>query len=129
MGTSTVPDRATEVLHPDKSGGPSTAADKNGLNSGSAAAKILCSVRDSGNAFGSLRSVAGALCSILENCDVCHPSCMHTPQHLHSFQQAEVDVSAIELLAPRIRVLSKSLCAPIKLGDFNERVRGKKLEQ
>ena len=32
--------------------------------------KLLCVVRDSAHAFGPLKSVAGDLCSILENCEV-----------------------------------------------------------
>ena len=84
MGTSTIPDHAPEVLHLDESVEPSAGADKNGSNSGSPTAKTLCGVRDSTNAFGPLRSIAGALYSILENHDVCHPSCMSNLQCLHS---------------------------------------------
>ena len=49
-------------------------------------------------------------------------------QHLQSFQQTEVDGQAIELLAPCIKALSDSLCAPIPLGDINEKERERKLE-
>jgi len=78
-GTPAVPDHAPEVLHPDKSVKLSDATDKNGSNFVSATAKILCGVRDSINAFSPLRSVAGALFSILENCNVCLPSCTSYP--------------------------------------------------
>ena len=39
-----------------------------------------------------------------------------------------VNKQAIEWLAPRIRMLSKSLCAPIPVDDINERERENKLE-
>jgi len=48
---------------------------------------------------------------------------------LTAIQQTEVDEQAIEWLAPRVKALSESLCAPIPLGDPNEREREKKLEQ
>lgn len=55
------------------------------------------------------------------------------PVHLafsaQSFQGTEVDRQAIELLAPRVGVLSVSLSAPIHPGDINEKTRGEKLEQ
>jgi len=50
-------------------------------------------------------------------------------QYLWSSQQTEADGQAIELLAPRVKVLSELLCAPIPLGDVNEKGREKKLEQ
>jgi len=40
-----------------------------------ASAKLLLrGVRDSADAFGPLKAVAGGLCFILENCEVCFPS-------------------------------------------------------
>ena len=50
-------------------------------------------------------------------------------QCLQLFQQTDVDGKAIELLAPQVKVLSESLCVPIRPGDVNEKKRGKKLEQ
>ena len=54
--------------------GPSAAADKNKSDwksTVSASAKLLLyGVRDSADAFGPLKSVAGGLCFILENCEV-----------------------------------------------------------
>ena len=41
----------------------------------------------------------------------------------------DVNEQAIELLAPRLRALSRSLCEPIPVGDVNESEREKKLEQ
>ena len=40
----------------------------------SSAVKLLRTVRDSVNGFGPLKSVAGGLCLVLENCEVCPPS-------------------------------------------------------
>ena len=97
----------------------------------SATAKLLCGVRDSKNASVPLKSIAGHLYSILENCQVWPPPCTLSLQHslLWPFQQTDVDGQAIELLAPRIKTLSESLCAPIQPGDTNEKQRGEKLER
>ena len=57
------------------------------------------------------------------------PSYTFGSQCLQPLQGTEVDRQAIELLAPRVRVLSESLCAPIHPGDVNEKTRGEKLEQ
>ena len=51
------------------------------------------------------------------------------PQCLWVFQRTEVIKDAIELLAPRMKVLSESLCVPIPLGDINEKERESELEQ
>ena len=95
----------------------------------SAAANLLCGVRDSTNGFVPLKSIAGHLCFVLENCQVRPPLCTFGPSCLWSFQQTEVNGQAIELLAPRVKALSESLSAPIQPGDINEKERGKKLEQ
>ena len=86
--TSTVPDVA-EVLRPDESIKPSSTMDDNKLgwkSTASATAKLLLrGVRDSADAFGPLKSVAGGLCFILENCEVQPSSCMlYYSQHLQS---------------------------------------------
>ena len=79
-GTSTVSDHVPATLHHDKSGEPSAAADEtksNWKSTASATAKLLLyGVRDTADAFGPLKSVAGGLCFILENCEVRSPSCM-----------------------------------------------------
>ena len=98
-------------------------------NTVSAAAKLLCGVRDSVNAFVPLKSITGHLYVILGNCKVWPPTYSSSPQCLWSFQQTEVDEQSIELLAPRLKVLSGSLCAPIHPGDVNEKERGEKLER
>ena len=82
-GISTVSDRVPTPLHRDKSGEPGAAADEIGSNwksTASATAKLfLRGVRDSSDAFSPLKSVAGGLCFILENCEVQSLSCMHYP--------------------------------------------------
>ena len=74
MGTSTVSDHVPATLHHDKS----VAANEtksNRKSTASAMAKLLLrGVRDSADAFGPLRSVAGGLCFILENYEVLFPS-------------------------------------------------------
>jgi len=44
-------------------------------------------------------------------------------------QQAKANKQAIELLAPRVKVLSASLCKPVSEGDTNEEVRRRDLER
>jgi len=72
------------VLHPNKS--EPNAADENGSNwksTASATAKLfLRGVNDSADAFGPLKSVAGGLCFILENCEVWSPSHVRYPERL-----------------------------------------------
>jgi len=62
----------------DKRVEPSAALGKNRPDLGSTAAAsaklLLRGVRDSADAFGPLKAVAGGLCFILENCEVCFPS-------------------------------------------------------
>ena len=74
VGTSAGSDHVPVILHHGKSGEPSAAADKTKLNwksTASATAKLLLlGVRDSADAFAPLKSVAGGLCFILENCEV-----------------------------------------------------------
>ena len=67
--------------------GPSAAPDENKpdwKSTASASAKLLFrGVRDSADAFGPLKAVAGGLCFILENCEVWSPS----PTATHSAHQ------------------------------------------
>ena len=59
----------------DSEGVEPRAANKSGWKStaSSSAKLLLCGVRDSADAFGPLKSVAGGLCFILENCEVRFP--------------------------------------------------------
>ena len=130
-GTSAIPNPAQEVLHPNKSG-LNTADEKKSdwKSTASATAKLLLrGVRDTADAFGPLKSVAGGLCFILENCEVCSSSCMYYPQRLRVFQQTKANEQAIESLAPRVKALSASFCTSVSEGDPKEQERRKKLEQ
>jgi len=132
-GTSTVPDPAPEVLHPDESVGTGAASDKNKPNwksTASASAKLLLrGVRDSADAFGPLKSVAGGLCFILENHEVRSTSRIRRPQHLQSPQRTKANEQAIESLAPRVKALAELLDAPVSEGDVKERERRNELER
>ena len=130
VDTSTVPDHGPEVLRPDESAEPSAAADKksNWASTASSTAKLLLrGVRDSSDAFGPLKSVASGLCFILENCEVWSPSYIRYPRRLQLPQRTKANKQAIESLAPRIKALSASLCAPASEGDANEEPRRKEL--
>jgi len=125
-------DRAPEICRPDKSIEPSAAIDcvtSDGKSTPSITVTLLCGVRDSPNGFGPLKSLAGGLCHILENCNVWPPSHMFNPQCSQSFQQTEVDEQAIVSLAPRIKGLSELFHTPIPLGDVNEKERERKLHK
>ena len=71
---STAPSRVQAVPHPDGSVERRAATDKNKSNRESTAvatAKLLLrGVRDSADAFGPLKAVAGSLCFILDNYEV-----------------------------------------------------------
>ena len=69
--TSAVPDPVSGDIRPNENAEPSAAADENKSSTASATAKLLLrGVRDSADAFGPLKSVAGGLCFILDNCEV-----------------------------------------------------------
>ena len=90
VGTSATSNNPLESLHLDESVEPTTAVDKDKSNQESAmptTARLLRGVRDSPNAFGPLRSIAGALCLIMENCTVCSLSHVFNPQCLQSLRR------------------------------------------
>jgi len=61
-------------------GGNDDESNSNWKSTTSAAAKLLLrGVKDSAAAFGPLQSVAGALCFILDNCEVCPSSYIRSP--------------------------------------------------
>jgi len=133
-GTSAIPHNVPKVPHLDESGGPSATADGNKLDwrsTVSSTAKLLLrGVRDSADAFGPLKSVAGGLCFILENCEVCPPSTYYSIYNTHSSpQQMEANKQAIESLAHRVKTLSGWLCTPVSGGDTREVLRRQILEQ
>ena len=129
--TSVIPDPVQEVLHPDK-GEQNTADEKKSdwKSTASATARLfLRGVRDSADAFGPLKSVAGGLCFILDNCEVCCPTGVYILQSLRVFQRTMANRQAIESLAPRFKALSASLCTPVSGGDAKEQERRKRLER
>ena len=116
----------------DEGAGPSAAADesKPGWKStASSSAKLLLrGVRDSADAFGPLKSVAGSLCFILENCEVRPPPICY-PQRSLVPQRTKANKQRIESLAPRVKALADLLCEPVAKSDVKERKRRKKLQQ
>ena len=112
--------------------GPSAGVNENrpGWEStASSSAKLLLrAVRDSADAFGPLKSVAGGLCFILENCEVRHPSARTVSTTLTRPKRTEANKQAIETLAPRVQELAEQLCEPILEGDVKELGRRTRLE-
>ena len=51
------------------------------------------------------------------------------PTMLMRLQQTKANNQAIESLAPRVKLLAESLCAPVSEGDIKEESRRKILEQ
>lgn len=83
VGTTTVPDCVPDVLPPGERVGLSAIVDENESDmdpTAYATTQLLRGVRDSVGAFGPLKSVAGSLCSILENCEVGFPPRAFNPQ-------------------------------------------------
>jgi len=113
--------------------GPSTSVHENEPNwrsTVSAPAKLLLrGVRDSADAFPPLKSVAGGLCFILENCEVRPSSRIHCLQYLRVPQRTKANKEAIEYLAPRVEALAQSLCGSVPQCDVKERERRKGLER
>ena len=79
--TAAVLDRVQPDPRLDENTEPSAATNEkksNWKSTALATAKLLLrGVRDSADAFGPLKSVAGGLCFILENCEVCSNSHLH----------------------------------------------------
>ena len=113
--------------------GPSVAPEENVSNwksTVSASAKLLLrGVKDSADALGPLKSIAGGLCFILENYEVRLPPLISYSQRSSVPQRTKGNKRAIESLAPRIEALAGRLCKPVPVGDIDERERRNKLEQ
>ena len=127
---STIPDHPQEALGPDQNE-PETTGEKESRwkSTASATAKLLLrGVSESADAFGPLKSVAGFLCYILENCEVQPSSSTCYLQHLPAFQRTKANEQAIESLAPRIDALSAILCAPVS-DDAKEQPRRGELKR
>ena len=103
----------------DESGWKSTAV--------SAAKLFLRTVERASDAFPPLKSVAGGLCAILDNCEV-RSNFVRSIRDAHGFpQQTKVNKRTIESLGSRVEALVESLCAPASEDDFKEKARRKKL--
>ena len=89
---------------------------------------LLRGVRDSADALGPLKSVAGGLCTVLENCEVCFPCDIYL-RCSQALQRTKANKQAIESLAPRVRALAESIRKPVSEGDAKEQERRQKLEQ
>jgi len=131
IDTPTVPDQAQETLPPNEGQPSDTDENRSNLKSlASSTAKLfLRGVRESADAFPPLKSVAGGLCYILENCEVRPSSGIHYPQRLQVPQRTKANTQTIESLAPRVKALSASLCASVSEDDFKEQERRKELRQ
>ena len=81
--TSVLPNYGPEAALPDKT--PELNATTDEKKSDRATSELLRGVRDSTGAPGPLKSVAGYLCFILDNCQVWLPSHTSDPQCLRSF--------------------------------------------
>jgi len=130
---SAVPDHAPGVLTANKSGKPSAAADENESSwksTTSAAVKLLLrGVRDSADAFPPLKSVAGGLSFILENCEVWPSPHILYPHRLQVLQRTKANKQTIESLAPRVKALADLLCSPVSEDDIEEESRRNILER
>ena len=76
-----------EALRPSENAEPSAAMNKklSWKSTTSATAKLLLrGVRDSADAFGPLKSVAGGLCFVLDNCEVWPSACIRCPDTYRS---------------------------------------------
>ena len=128
-----VPDHSPKNLHPEVSAEPGIVADEkkpDWKSTVSATAKLLLrGVRDTADAFGPLKSVAGGLCFILENYEVFPVLCIPYLQRSQASQQTKSNGQAMESLAPRVEALAEQLCGHVPEGDINEEKRREKLEK
>ena len=128
--TSAIPDPVPGDIRSNENAESSATADENKSSwrsTASATAKLLLrGVRDSADAFPPLKSVAGGLCFILDNCEV-RPPPTHYPRRLQVFQRTKANNQLIESLAPRVEVLVELLCGPVSKADTKEGARRKRL--
>ena len=95
-----------------------------------ATAKLLLrGVRDSADAFGPLKSVAGGLCFILENCEVWSSPARTITTLLTGTQRMRGNEQTIESLAHRVKALAELLRSPVPKYDVKEQQRRKTLER
>ena len=114
---------------PDENAEPNTAANEkksNWKSTAFATAKLLLrGVRDSADAFGPLKSVAGGLCFILENCEVWSDPFPTLPHLLHPHQRMKGNEQTIESLAHRVKALAELLRSPVSEEDVKEEEIGR----
>ena len=111
--------------------GVGATADEDGSDwkaTASASTKLLRGVRDSADALGPLKSVAGGLCFILENYEVSFPYDVYL-QCSQALRRTKANEQTIESLTPRVKSLAESLCKRVSKGDAREQERRQKLEQ
>ena len=129
---SAIPEQVPEAASPGESAKPGPAASDDKSDWGSTAvatAKLLLrGVKDSADAFGPLKSVAGGLCFVLENCEVRSSAPIRHQRYLQIYQRTKANTQTIESLAPRVKVLAELLCGPAPEGDVHEEARRKGLE-
>ena len=129
--TSAVPDMPQDLLS-DENARPGVSANEkksSWKSTAFATAKLLLrGVRESADAFGPLKSVAGGLCFILENCEVWSALCA-LPQLLQVPQRMKGNEQTIESLAHRVKSLAESLRSPVSEDDVKEHERRKALER
>ena len=129
---SAVPDHTQKELSPDENTESNAAASEkksNWKSTAYATAKLLLrGVRDSADAFGPLKSVAGGLCFILENCEV-WSTLARTPQLSPVPQRMKGNEQTIESLAQRVEALAELLRSPASKDDIKEQQRRRTLER
>ena len=83
--TSTIPHHVLDIPHPGVKQGIVMDDSETGWKyTDSATTKLLCGVKDSVNAFVPLKSIAGHLCVILGNCEVCPPPPIYPAHSVYS---------------------------------------------
>jgi hypothetical protein len=122
-GTAVGPSYLSKDLRPNQS----TVIDEKQTNwksTASATAKLLLrGVNESADAFGPLKSVAGGLCFILDNCEVMTTPHIHLLQRLQVPKRTKANKEAIESLAPRVEALSGRLCVNPPLREMSRSER------
>jgi hypothetical protein len=86
-------------------------------------------VRDSADAFGPLKSVAGGLCFILENCEVWTSLPFMLSDAYRMPQRMKANTASDRIVGTPGQTLAELLCAPVSEGDIKETIKEKDLER
>ena len=89
---------------------------------------ILNGVKESADAVGPLKSVAGSLCFILDNRQVCDSLHLRS-KCSQAHQQMKANKESIVSLTPRVKALAELLCVPASEGHVMEKSRRSILER